>query len=120
MRSALAGAGVAFVIVPSSVFDSFADTEWEVGIVRMAGPLLVAIAGVWSWVSRTGGRAVTRFYGWVLPGLGLLTVYLLSSHPVFLIFGFCALFAGAANLWLFRAHIAAESLRASMERRLPG
>lgn len=124
MRTTLAIATVALVFMPPGFFDSFADAEWEVGIVRLAASVLLAIVGVWSWVSQTGGGALTRFNGWVSPGMGLLAVYLLSSNPLFLILGFSTLFAGAADLWLLRAHTAAESLRFELEsrtrRRPPG
>ncbi len=114
MRSLLAVVGTALVIVPASAFDPVVDSEWEVGIIRLAGPVLVAIAGVWAWVFQTRGPAVAAFNRWVLPGLGLLAIYFLSRQTMFLIFGFSVLFAGAANLWVLRAYLASESLWQSL------
>jgi hypothetical protein len=113
--STVAAIGLAALILPDAAFASFAVTEWEVGLLRMLGLVSLALAGIWPWAAREGEDASKRLYRWSMLGGGSIALYIVTSHPLYLI-----LFSGMADLWVMRAHVAAEIRLQELKRRMSG
>lgn len=118
--STVAAIGLAALILPDAAFASFAVTEWEVGLLRMLGLVSLALAGIWPWAAREGEDASKRLYRWSMLGGGSIALYIVTSHPLYLIAGFSILFSGMADLWVMRAYVAAEMRLQELKRRMSG
>ncbi len=100
-----------FVLLPDGTFSAVTGARWEETVLRILGLLGVSLLAVLPWVRRTGMEVQRRLRWWSIPGLAAVTIYLLSTDPVYLFAGFCLLAGATADMWMTRAHNASEALR---------
>jgi hypothetical protein len=106
--------GGAVAVAPASALRGIAGEDWEVGLIRFAGALAVAVAALWPWARRHGSWQIQGLVvlAWLLVG-----VYGVSASEFALVMAFCILAAVAANLAVGRGFAYTEEVRRRLDDR---
>lgn len=109
--AALGLVSLAVVVLPDTAFSMVTEKPAEVLILRMMTLAGVSLLGVVPWAARADGPVRRRLRRWSIPGVTASAIYLVSADPLYLILGFCLLVGGTLDMWVTRAHIAADGLQ---------
>lgn len=113
-RTALTLAAVAIILLPDSALSIVADTAPEAMILRMLVLAGIAVLAIAPWAIAAEVTVRRRLRRWLVPGVGALVVYALSSDPLYVLLGFCLLAGAALDMWATRAHVASAGLRSRL------
>lgn len=110
----LVSVAVVVIVVPDSFYGVVATDAWELMILRMLALIGVSLLAVLPWAGMAGVDVQRRLRRWSIPGVAASAIYLLSASPLYLFIGFCLLTGATVDVWMARAHIASEGLRARL------
>lgn len=104
-------AGLALILAPESLLEPIVAARWELDLIRFIGVVAIAVWLLWPWAITQGGRLALRMRVLVGATTTTLVLYLVLSHPLFLILTFVIPLGAALNIGMERADLAVQALQ---------